>query len=267
MLSLAAARDLRAAAERLTGQSPRYVVNSHHHGDHTIGNQIFDDATIISTNRVKELLAANTFLDQLRAGGLELDAQARAEAEAISDPDIKRDMLEQDDDFLVLLREIADTHVRLPDTLFETQMTLHGATRHAELITWGGGHTPSDLVLYLPDQRILYSGDLIFHQMFASIDAGDPSEWLRILAELDKLTIDTLVPGHGLVSDHGAIASQRAYVQTLLTLAQDAIATGKNADEVAQTPLPDAYRNWGFPSGFGETLRAYYDYLRDHQEQ
>jgi glyoxylase-like metal-dependent hydrolase (beta-lactamase superfamily II) len=264
-LTLSAARDLRAAAERLTSQSPRYVVNSHHHGDHTIGNQIFDDATIISTSRVKELLAANTFLDELRAGGLELDVQARAEAEAVRDPAMKRDILEQADDYLVLLREIEDTHVQLPDTLIETQMTLHGATRHCELITWGGGHTPSDLVLYLPDERILYSGDLIFHQMFASIDAGDPAEWLRILAEMDKLTIDTLVPGHGQVSDHGAIASQRAFVQTLLALAQEAIATGKSADEVTQAPLPEAYRDWGFPSGFGVTLRAYYDYLRKRQ--
>lgn len=262
MLSLAAARDLRAAAERLTGQRPRYVVNSHHHVDHTDGNQIFDDATIISTSRVKEVLAANTFLDELRAGGLELDAQARAQAKAVSDPIIKRDMLEQDDDYLVLLREIEDTHVRLPDTLFETQMTLRGAIRHAELITWGGGHTPSDLVLYLPDQHILYSGDLIFHQMFASIDAGDPGEWLRILDELDKLTIERLVPGHGQVSDHGAIASQRANIETLLALAQEAIAAGKSADEVAQTPLPEVYRDWGFPSGFGETLTFYYNYLR-----
>jgi glyoxylase-like metal-dependent hydrolase (beta-lactamase superfamily II) len=267
MLTQAAARDLCAAAEQLTGQRVRYVVNSHHHADHTIGNQVFDDATIIGTPRIATLITQETdpLLAQMRERGMELDAEARAEAAAVSDPAIQRDMIEQDDDFLTLLQEAHTTRSRLPDLRFESRLTLHGATRHAELITWGGGHTPSDVVLYLPHARIFYSGDLIFHQMNASVmvNISDPMEWLRILGEMEKLSIDTLVPGHGLVTNNGAIAAQRAYLETLLALARDALASGKSEDEAAQTPIPSAYRDWAFPSGFSYTMRAIYKILSD----
>lgn len=269
MLSLAAARDLRVVSERLTGERPRYVVNSHHHLDHTQGNQIFDDTTIIGTPRLAELISEDNdpFLAQMREQGMALDAQARAEAAAVSDPIIQRDMNEQNDDYLVLLREAGEARSRLPDLRFTSRLTLHGEKRHAEVITWGGGHTPSDTVLYLPHARILYAGDLIFHRMHAFINPnGDPIEWLRLLGEMDKLSVDALIPGHGVVADHGALAGQRAYLETILDLCRDALASGKTEDEAAETPAPDAYREWGFPSGFGSFMRALYVYLRDHPD-
>jgi cyclase len=268
MLSLAAARDLRVAAERLTGERPRYVVYSHHHIDHTQGGQIFDDATIIGTPRVAESITEENdpFLAQMREQGMALDAQARAEAAAVSFPAIRRDMDQQNDDMLALLREASEARSRLPDLRYESRLTLHGDVRHAEIITWGGGHTPSDTVLYLPHARILFSGDLIFHRSHASISTGDSFEWLRILGEMGKLSIDTLIPGHGVVTDHGAVAAQRAYWQTILDLCRDALASGKGEDEAAETPIPGAYDGWGFPSGFSQTMRAIYTYLRDHPE-
>lgn len=266
MMSLAAARDLRIAAERLTGQRARYVVNSHHHLDHTMGNIIFDDATIIATAKVATLITEHSdpLLAMMRERGEALDAEARAEAAAVTDPAIRRDMDEQNDDFLELIHEAQVARTRLPDLRFETRLTLHGATRHAELFTWGGGHTPSDAVLYLPHARILFAGDLIFHRMHASMNLGDAVEWLRILDEMEKLSIDTLVPGHGAVTDHGAIAAQRAYLEALLALGREAHASGKSEDEAAETPIPAAYRDWGFPSGFGPNMRAAYNDQRDH---
>jgi cyclase len=268
MLSLAAARDLRSAAEQLTGQRVRYVVNSHHHLDHTQGNQVFDDATIVGTPRIADLItqATDPLLGLMREQGMALDAQARAEAAAVNDPAIRQDMLEQDDDFLALLKEAHVARSRPPDVRFESRLTLHGATRHAELITWGGGHTPSDVVLYLPQARVLYSGDLISHQTHPSISAGDPLEWLRILGEMEQLDFETLAPGHGPVTNRAAIATERAYLETVLELAQAALAADKSADEAAATPIPNAYRDWGFPSGFQHTMRAVYTILRDHKE-
>jgi glyoxylase-like metal-dependent hydrolase (beta-lactamase superfamily II) len=267
MLSLAAARDLRSAAEQFTGQRVRYVVNSHHHIDHTQGNQIFDDATIIGTPRVADHIteATDPLLELMREQGMALDAQARAEAAAVSDPAIRQDMLEQDDDFLALLKEAHEARSRLPDVRFESRLTLHGATRHVELITWGGGHTPSDVVLYLPQARVLYSGDLISHETHPSISTGDPFEWLRILGEMEQLDFETLAPGHGPVTNRPAIAAERSYLETVLELARAALAEDKSADEAAATPIPSAYLDWGFPSGFQHTMRAVYTFLRDHK--
>lgn len=265
MLSLAAAHDLRIAAERLTGRRARYVVNSHYHLDHTMGNTVFDDATIIATTATAPLITEHTdsLLKMMRTRGDALDAEARAEAAAAADPAARRDLEEQADDYLVLLRDAREARSRLPDLRFESRLTLHGDSRHAELITWGGGHTPSDAALYLPHERILFAGDLIFYRMHASMQFGDPVEWTRVLDEMDKLTIETLVPGHGQVTGHGAIAAQRGYLETLLDLGREAIAEGRNAEDVAATPPPEAYRDWGFPSGFGPNMTAVTKYLRE----
>jgi len=264
MLTAAAARDLRAAAERLTGRAPRYVVNSHFHGDHTIGNIVFDDATIIATAPTAALITNENdqFLRELREHGAELDAQARVEAAAASDPAVRRDIEEQSDDFAALAREAHTTRSRQPNITFESRLSIHGGRRDAQLISWGGGHTASDAVLYLPTERILFSGDLIFYRCHASIASGDPAEWLRILGEMERLDIAALAPGHGAVASRAAIAEQRAYLEALLGLALQAVEAGKTAEEAAKTSIPAAYRDYGFASGFAQTIQALTTYQR-----
>ena len=264
MLTLAAARDLRAAAETLTGRTPRYVVNTHFHADHSIGNLAFDDATIITTTPTAPLIAEqnSSLLESLRERGAELDAQARAEAEGASDPTVRRDMQEQGDDFAALMREAQDIRVRMPDLTFDSRLTIHGATRAAQLISWGGGHTPSDAVVYLPTERALFTGDLIFHRCHASIEFGDAAEWLRILGEMQRLDIAILAPGHGDVATVAAIGEQRDYLEAMLALALQAVEAGRTEDEIAATPIPPQYRDYGFASGFAHLMRALAKYQR-----
>jgi glyoxylase-like metal-dependent hydrolase (beta-lactamase superfamily II) len=264
MMTSAAARDLRAAAERLTGRAPRYVVNSHLHIDHTLGNGVFDEATIIATTQTAALIAAENevFLRELREGGAEMDAKARAEAAAASDSAVRLDMEQQNDDYLVLLREADQTHARPPDVTFESRLTIHGARRQAQLFSWGGGHTPSDAVLYLPTERILFSGDLIFYRCHASIDRGDPAEWLRILDEMERLDLATLAPGHGEVTSQAAIAEQREYLEAMLARALQTIEASETDEQIAAAPLPAEYRDYGFASGFAQTLLTLAQYQR-----
>lgn len=264
MMTSAAARDLRAAAARLTGRAPRYVVNSHLHIDHTIGNGVFEEATIIATTTTTALITAENeaFLRELREHGAEMDAKARAEAAAASDPAVRLDMEQQADDYLALLREAHQTHSRSPDVTFESRLTIYGARRQSQLISWGGGHTPSDAVLYLPTERILFTGDLIFYRCHASIDRGDPAEWLRILGEMEKLDITTLAPGHGVATSREAIAEQRDYLDTMLARALQTIEASETDERIAVTPLPAEYRDYGFASGFAQTLLALAQYQR-----
>lgn len=265
LMTAQAARDLRAAAERLTGRAPRYVVNSHYHGDHTMGNVAFDDATIIATTATAPLISTEngSLLRMLRENGQEFDAQQRAEAAAATDAAVRRDIEEQSDDYRALMREANETRVRPPDITFQSRLTIHGSRRQAQLMSWGGGHTPSDAVLYLPTERILFAGDLIFYRSHASLNFGDPAEWLRILGEMDRLEVDTLAPGHGAVTTRAAIAEQRAYIEALLAIALQAAQAGKTAEAAAATPIPQAYTGFGFPSGFAENMRVLLNYQTD----
>ncbi len=265
MLTAQACRDLRAAAERLTGRAPRYVVNSHFHCDHTIGNVVFADATIIATTPTAPLIAAENekLLRMLRERGPAMDAEMRAAAAAATDSAVRRDLEEQSDDYLALMREAEVTRVRLPEVTFDSRLTFHGSRRQAQLICWGGGHTLSDAVLYLPTERVLFAGDLIFYRCHATLADCDPAEWLRILGEMESLEVDTLAPGHGAVTTPVAIAEQRAYLEALLGLALQAAQAGKTTDEAAATPIPEAYNGYGFASGFADNMRMLLTYQRD----
>ena len=265
LLTARASRDLRAAAERLTGRAPRYVVNSHYHFDHSGGNEVFPEATVIATTPTAPLISVNNeeVLRMFRESGQEFDAQLRAEAAAATDPAVRRDIEEQSDDYLALIREASKTRLRPPDITFESRLTIHGSRRQAQLISWGGGHTPSDAVLYLPTERVLFAGDLIFYRSHASLNFGDPGEWLRILGEMERLEVDTLAPGHGVATTRVAITEQRVYIEALLALALQAAHAGKSPDEAAATPIPEAYNGYGFPSGFGENMRVLLAYQRD----
>lgn len=260
-----AARDLRIAAERLTGRRARYVVNSHYHVDHVLGNMVFDDATIVATVATRDLIpdGNDETLDYIRS----LDERAfqeRADAAgSANDPVLRQSMSDDVNADRELASSVDEMWTRPPDLTFERSLTLHGQRRHVELITWGGGHTPSDTALYAPEERLLFAGDLIFNHMHAFMQYGDPVEWLRILDEMEKLSIDTLVPGHGEVTGHGAISAQRAYLETLLDLGREALAAGKSEEEAAATPIPESYRDWGFASGFDTNMRFVYTYLRD----
>ncbi len=256
MMTLSAARDLRAAAEALTRRAPRYVVNSHFHLDHTTGNEVFDTATIISSTQTAPLIAERSgeTLREMQANGAEIIASERAGLATITDPALRLEAEQQVSDFAAMIAEVKGMRLRLPDITFEPRMAIQGAERQARLMTWGGGHTPSDVVMCLPDERVLFAGDLIFSRMHPSIFAGDAPEWLRILGEMGKLDIDIVAPGHGAVATRAAIAEQREYLETVMALAREAAEAGKTADEVAATPIPERYRDWGFASGFARTM-------------
>jgi cyclase len=200
-----AARELRAAAEELAGPV-RWVVNSHWHGDHVRGNAVFEDATILSTARTRELIATRgeERLRALKEGGLEdVEQDLRA-----------RGMLDELALLAELKAELPALEQRLPDETWEGRRDVG----HAELLTWGGGHSDSDGVVWLREQRVAFAADLVFvgRQLWAG--DGDPARWLTILERLGELGIETVVPGHGPVGGPQDLATVRDYLEALLPL-------------------------------------------------
>jgi cyclase len=186
-VSLAAARELRAGAER---HAPvRTVVLSHWHGDHVYGAGAFD-ATVVATARTAELMRERTThrLVELKATPVE---------EFAGTP------------FAELARtELPTLELRLPDETFVDQ---RGFGR-ASAITYGGGHTLSDAILWLPEERILFAADLVVVGGHPWIGDGDPLAWPEILERMAALRPKTVVPGHGPVSGPEAIDFMRAYL-------------------------------------------------------
>jgi glyoxylase-like metal-dependent hydrolase (beta-lactamase superfamily II) len=171
-VSLAAGSELRGAAERLA--PAQTIVLSHWHGDHVYGAGAFD-ATVVATVRTEELIRERT-------------AQRLAELKATPAEDFA------DTPFVELARtELPTLELRVPDETFVEARDFGRATA----ITYGGGHTLSDAFLWLPEERILFSADLVVVGDHPWICDGDPIAWPGILERMAALRPDSGVPGHG----------------------------------------------------------------------
>jgi cyclase len=212
----AAARELLAAAHDRVS----IVVNSHWHGDHVRGNQVFDEATIVSTRRTRELIAAR---DAERLAGL------RQELETTEDAPPE------------LVDAVAEIEPCLPDEVFDEQRSLG----RAQLLTYGGGHTESDAFLHLADAGVLFAADLVLVRNHAWMGDGYPEAWPGILERMAELDFDVFVPGHGDVGGRADLDAFRAYLHDIVAAAEE---------HGAHAPIPERYRDWAFEDGWARNL-------------
>lgn len=255
-----AAAELVIHAERLTGRPPALVVNSHWHADHVLGNRVMPDtATIISTRETRRLIEARIPAwiegrrERLPYTVQDLEAQLRTATE----PDQRKELNEALSFFRTALDDLPLLGVRLPSLTFERCMALHGPARGAEIHTFGGGHTASDAVLWLPEEEVLFSGDLLFNDLHPWLGDGDPDEWLRILDAISALrpTPQIVVPGHGAVTTPDAFAKMRRYIPAIRKVAAEIAARGGTAETAAHTDIPAAFASWGGQETFANNMR------------
>jgi glyoxylase-like metal-dependent hydrolase (beta-lactamase superfamily II) len=120
-----------------------------------------------------------------------------------------------------------------PDHTFDTKVTLPGP-RGAELISLGSGHTEADAFLFLPKERVLFAGDLIVLGIQPSMGNGDPVHWLEVLRQIERMSPERIVPGHGPVTTTEGIEETRGYLSGVLEAAR----------APRGAPLPSTIRRW-----------------------
>jgi glyoxylase-like metal-dependent hydrolase (beta-lactamase superfamily II) len=110
-----------------------------------------------------------------------------------------------------------------------------------------------------------FMGDLVPVRTHPSF-AGDPDEWLRILARIEQLDIQTLVPGHGPVGTLTDCATTRQYIAELKILAEDVLRRGGTADDAVALPIPSSYAGWDAPTVFPDNMRFLYQHAQRTSE-
>jgi len=171
-----AAKDLLKAAKQLTSHKATCVVNSHYHNDHIRGNQVFSPhVDIISTKWTREAIAQNEpkeirWEKENIPKGI-VDTQLKLDAE--KHPKRRRELA-----FLIVYyKAINESHpqlkTRLPNITFEHKLVIHGTRRTVELLSFSG-HTASDLLLYLPEEKIAFMSDLLFINIHPYLPNGFP---------------------------------------------------------------------------------------------
>jgi cyclase len=259
-----AAQDLRAAAEHLTHQPIGWVVNSHWHGDHVLGNQVFaPPATIISTSKTRQLIAKGVTA-QIETAQQQLPGEIqtiREQVESESDPVKRQAMLQRVAGLEGQLKVVRMLKLTLPQLTFDSQLDLHGSQRTATLLTYGAGHTESDGFLWLPDEGIVFAGDLLVIEGHPWMGHGSPDQWIGVLDRMVSLGARTVVPGHGPVGPAEAIQPVQRYLRDVAQLVRDAVQAGQSKAEVEALKIPAAYEKWAGSEGFGRNMSALYDRL------
>jgi cyclase len=202
------ALQLRSAVMRLSSRRPNVVVNTHFHGDHTYGNFVFaPDATIVAHEDTRADMAA---------AGLHMQGLW---------PDVGWGAIE----------------VALPSLTIRESSTFYIGDIRAELMTFGPAHTRSDLVVWLPDARVVFTGDLVMSGVTPFLAMGSLSGSLAAVRRLRDLDAVAFVTGHGPVADASVLDVTEGYLRWAEELAEAGIAAGLSPLEVAREAELGAY--------------------------
>ena len=259
-LSLNAAKDLKNISESITLNPVEFVINSHAHNDHIRGNQVFKPfSTILGTKTTRYDIAENepNNLKQEADYAPKQLASFEKKLQVEKDESKKREIQMWVDYFQALVESHSSQEVTLPDSIFQNQLTLHSKNRTVELIEHSG-HTKSDLIMYLPEDNIVFTGDLVFIGSHPYLADGNPAELLSSLNKLIELDIEKVVPGHGPVGTKDDIFVMIDYIQMIQKVTMNLAENGKSIQEVSNVKIPEPFNSWNFPNFFRTNLKFMY---------
>ncbi len=194
----AEAAPLRAAAQERRKEGALYLFNTHPHGDHVYGNQVFADCPIIAHEGVRHNLV--NYGEQMLANW------------------------RQNPRFAAF---ISDVVITPPTMTFQEKVTLFVGDIEVQLLYLGIAHSPSDSVAWLPQSRTLFAGDLLFNTIVPAMPPGtNTANWVQALEQLEQLGAEHAIPGHGPIQTPDALGDLRRWFITLRTQVGDAIASG-----------------------------------------
>ena len=187
-------RLFREAIAAVSSNPVRTLVNTHSHMDHTYGNCLFADDAVIIGHR-------NCRADILR------DAPGQRERVEMMFPAV----------------EWGDVTPVAPNVVFDETMTLYAGDLELQLIYVSPAHTNTDAVVWIPERKILIAGDIIFNQGTPFALMGSVAGWLDALDRLRELPIETVIPGHGPVSDASVLDDVSDYLRFVQDSARAAL--------------------------------------------
>ncbi len=266
-----AARDLVNTAHQLTHRPITLAINSHWHFDHVAGNQVLPPTTTIISSRRTRALIAERLPPQTREQQTNVPRQLHdleAELQTTTDSARREAIGKEIDRLRMVLHDLPTLSVRLPDLVFEHKLLLYGTARRAELLCYGGGHTESDSILYLPDDQIAFVADLLFHQRHPWIGDGSPDVCLHIYDQIGLLDppVEVIVPGHGPVATPTALAALRRYVPALRQIAEEVVRDGGTEADALNRAIPAAFSDWGAVNIFKANMAYFYRQARAEAE-
>lgn len=243
------ARETIAALRRLTSKPVRYVINTHWHPDHISGNQVYRDTfpgvdfiaqkttledlpAVGESNRKQLLTNGPVFAARLRSlveskkglGGGELNEEERVS------------YLSDASQLETLAREAPVIEIMLPTITIEDRMTLHRGSRVIDIRYLGRAHTRADLVVYLPQESIVITGDIVVWPVPLVGSTSYPIDYSSTLEKLLALNAKTIIPGHGKVlRDDSYVRIMARLLTSIKEQTQAAVAKGETLEQARRS--------------------------------
>lgn len=219
----------------LTDKPIRFAFDTHHHGDHTYGNQIYIEngaVPVAYTGVIDEMRRFETGYYGEKPGVWEAIAKGR--------PDMK------------------DTRLKPPSVLFPKELYFDDGKHRVELIHLGVAHTHGDAVAWLPKEKILFTGDICVNGPYNFVDDGDVGKWIPTLEAAKKLGAITVCTGHGPRSVGSVLDDQLEYFKVLQEQVHSRM-VGASPDE-AKTRIEEIRKTLKANAQFGR-------FVSDHGDQ
>ena len=205
------------------------LVNTHANGDHTYGNQLVEGAAIVSSRACREemeMRPPEAFISRARSW------RELGEAGALI-----HELMGRKFDF----DGIVNT---LPTQVFEEELTLTVGDKQVELVNVGPAHTRGDVLVHVPGERTVFTGDIVFVDSHPVMWSGPVQNWIDACDRILGWDVETVVPGHGPVTDASGVRAMRDYFTTLRDQARGRFDAGLSWTEASEEIIADFYPDW-----------------------
>ena len=219
---------------KVTSKPIKYLVNTHHHVDHALGNQFYLPAEVVSHRGCREaLISRGVNVESLSQGW----------------PQYRDDW--------------AQTRLTPASITYEDKMVVHLGDRVIELLHPGPAHTYGDTLVYLPKEKVLFTGDVAFHYLTPLARDGHISNWIRVGNRILKhLDVTTLMPGHGPVTGKEVVSTTLRYLRLIKRTSRSYFQRGASVEEASRGVRLGEYADWDEPERVMVNVERMYQEFR-----
>ena len=205
------------------------LVNTHANGDHCYGNELVGDALIVASERTAAEMSQTP---PAAFAALAEQAPQMGELGAF---------------FLDCFGQFDFTGLDLvlPKQTFAGELAIIVGDKEVRLIEVGPAHTGGDTLVLLPTERVLFSGDILFHGGHPIAWAGPVSNWIAACDRILAMDVEVIVPGHGPLADKAAVAELKSYFEYLYEQAGGLHERGLTPVQAARSLSIDRWADWG----------------------
>lgn len=199
-------KHLAKAIAKLTPKPVTHIINTHHHGDHHLGNIAFKGAEVISTQSCKEIVEKTGY------------------------------------DWIATIQTLSgnkfpNTKPVLASVTVKQDSRTERVIQGVKVVLWApkGSHTPGDLMVYLPEDKVLMSGDILVNGQTSNFSDAHVKSWIGTLDDVQKIDVKTIVPGHGALMTKADVATMHKRMASFYAGVEAGYKKGLSDSEIRKT--------------------------------